>query len=134
MQFGKATFDRHGVSIVVVSFAEPARLIHYQERHKWPFVILADPNRIAYQAFALKRLSWFRVFSPAALRLYLKLIREGKKRENYGTDDIYQAGGDFLLDRDGNILFAYRSQEPSDRPPVSRLLQEFELIKGRAFV
>jgi peroxiredoxin len=131
---GKAKFDRHGVSIVVVSFAEPARLIHYQERHKWPFVILADPNRIAYQAFTLKRLSWFRVFSPAALRLYLKLIREGKQRENYGKDDIYQAGGDFLLDRDGNILFAYCSQEPSDRPPVSRLLQEIEIIKGRAFV
>jgi hypothetical protein len=55
--------------------------------------------------------------------LYWKLLREGMKRENYGKDDIYQSGGDFLLDRDGNILFAQRSQNPSDRPSASRLLQ-----------
>ena len=42
--------------IVVISFAEPERLAPYQEHHHWPFVMLADPKRIAYQAFALKPL------------------------------------------------------------------------------
>lgn len=119
----KNEFDRRGVAVAVVSFAEPAKLVPYQEHHQWPFTILADPQRVAYRQFALKRLSWFRVFSPATLRLYWKLLREGMKREDYGKDDIYQSGGDFLLDRDGNILFAHRSQNPSDRPSASRLLQ-----------
>ena len=119
----KNEFDRRGVAVAVVSFAEPAKLAPYQEHHQWPFTILADPQRVAYRQFALKRLSWFRVFSPATLRLYWKLLREGMKREDYGKDDIYQSGGDFLLDRDGNILFAHRSQNPSDRPSASRLLQ-----------
>lgn len=119
----KNEFDRRGVAVAVVSFAEPAKLVPYQEHHQWPFTILADPQRVAYRQFALKRLSWFRVFSPATLRLYWKLLREGMKREDYGRDDIYQSGGDFLLDRDGNILFAHRSQNPSDRPSASRLLQ-----------
>jgi peroxiredoxin len=119
----KNEFDRRGVTVAVVSFAEPAKLVPYQEHHQWPFTILADPQRVAYRKFALKRLSWLELFSPATLRLYWKLLREGLKRVDYGKEDIYQSGGDFLLDRDGNILFAHRSQNPSDRPSASRLLQ-----------
>jgi hypothetical protein len=88
--------------------------------------MLADPQRRAYQAFALKRLSWFRVFSPATLKLYFKLLREGKKMQNYGKDDYYQAGGDFLVDRQGNIIFAQRSENPADRPPVDKLLEAID--------
>ena len=118
----KNEFDQRGVTVAVVSFAEPAKLVPYQKHHQWPFTILADPQRVAYRKFALNRLSWFHVFSPATLKLYWKLLREGMKREDYGRDDIYQSGGDFLLDRDGNILFAHRSQNTSDRPSASRLL------------
>jgi hypothetical protein len=50
------------------------------------------------------------------------------QRENYGKEDIYQAGGDFLLDRDGNILFAHRSQDPADRPAATRLLEAIDSI------
>ena len=119
----KNEFDQRGVTVAVVSFADPAKLVPYQKLHQWPFTILADPQRVAYRKFNLNRLSWFHVFSPATLKLYWKLLREGMKREDYGKDDIYQSGGDFLLDRDGNILFAHRSQNPSDRPSASRLLQ-----------
>jgi peroxiredoxin len=119
----KDQFEARGVSIVVISFAEPLRLAQYQEYHQWPFVILADPKRTAYDAFALDRLSWFQVFSPTTLKLYWRLLREGKKREDYGKDDIYQSGGDFLIDRDGNLLFAHRSRDPADRPTPKTLLE-----------
>jgi peroxiredoxin len=119
----KDQFDARGVSIVVISFAEFERLAQYQEHHQWPFVILTDPKRTAYDAFALKRLSWLQVFSPATLKLYWRLLRGGKQREDYGKDDIYQSGGDFLLDRDGNVLFAHRSREPADRPTAAKLLE-----------
>lgn len=126
MQSFKNEFDRRGVAIVVISFAEPDRLVPYQEHHQWPFVILADPRRNAYQAFALKRLSLLRVFSPSTLKLYFKLLREGTKLENYGRDDYYQAGGDFVIDREGTILFAHRSQNPADRPPVETMLKAID--------
>jgi AhpC/TSA antioxidant enzyme len=122
----KGEFDRRGVTIVVISFAVPERLLPYQQHHQWPFVMVADPKRIAYQAFALQGLSLLRVFSPATLRLYFRLLRDGKKLQSYGPDDYYQAGGDFLVDREGSVLFAHRSQEPADRPAVSTLLGEID--------
>ena len=123
MKATKDQFEARGVSIIVISFAEPQRLARYQEYHQWPFVILADPKRTAYDAFTLKRLSWLQVFSPATLKLYWRLLREGKQREDYGKDDIYQSGGDFLIDRDGNVLFSHRSQDPADRPTAAELLE-----------
>ncbi len=124
----KKEFDRRCVAIVVVSFAEPAQLMPYQERHRWPFRICADPDRAVYQAFALQRLSWMRAFSPATLKLYWKLLRAGMKMEDYGKEDIYQAGGNFLIDREGNIIFAHRSQDPSDRPSVATVLNAFDRV------
>lgn len=128
----KDEFDRRGVGIVVISFAEPDRLAPYQEHHRWPFAMLADPQRIAYQAFALKRLSLLHVFSLSTLRLYMRLLREGKKIHSYGKDDYYQAGGDFLIDHQGNVLFAHRSQNPADRPPVEKLLNAVDRILSGA--
>jgi peroxiredoxin len=122
----KTEFDRRGVAVAVVSFAEPANLIPYQQRHQWPFAVFADPTRKAYQAFELKRLSWLHVFSPSTVKLYFKLLRAGMRRENYGKDDIYQSGGDFMLDRSGNLIFAHCSQDPADRPPVAEMLQAID--------
>ena len=131
-----AEFELRGISIAVVSFADPAKLVPYQQLHRWPFAILADPTRQAYRAFALRRLSWFQVFSPATLKLYFKLLRQGMTRQDYGKDDIHQGGGDFLLDREGNVLFEHRGQDPADRPPAEMLLREFDLgsqrIAGRS--
>ena len=104
-------------------------LVRYQELHQWPFAILADPDRRAYEAFALPRLSWRQVFSPATLKLYFRLLRQGKKRQVYGREDLRQAGGDFLIDRAGSILLAHRSRDPADRPTPEQLLREIDRIR-----
>jgi peroxiredoxin len=127
----KKRFDERGVGIVVVSFAEPDRLAYYQRLHNWPFVMLADPERKAYGYFGLKRLPWHRVFSLSTLKLYAHLLLKGRKLENYGRDDFYQSGGDFLLDESGKIVFAHRSHDPADRPGVGRLLEEVEKLPSR---
>ena len=92
-------------------------------------MVVADPERKAYRAFALKRLSWFQVFSLPALRMYWKLLRGGMKPEHYDGDDIYQSGGDFLIDANGNILFAHRSEDPADRPAAARLLTAIDRVQ-----
>ena len=126
MRAFKAEFDRRGVAIAIVSFAEPGRLSPYIAHFNWPFTILADPKRKAYAAFTLKRLPWWRVFSLAMFKLYFKLVSKGLQRHDYGNEDVYQSGGDFVLDREGNILFAHRSEDPGDRPNVGSLLMAID--------
>lgn len=129
MQSAQGRFETEGVAVAVVSFARPERLVAYQKMHRWSFLLLADPERRAYNAFNLGRLPWYRVFAPSTLKLYFHLLLKGRKIEDYGKDDYYQAGGDFLLDRDGALLFAHRSHDPSDRPSASRLLEEIAKLK-----
>ena len=122
----KSEFQRRNIAIVVVSFAEPERILPYREHHEWPFTMLADPERKLYQAFDLKPLAWRKVFSLATLKLYLKSLRKGLHLQDYGKEDIYQSGGDFMLDRAGNVFFAQRSEDPSDRPSIGSLLKAFD--------
>ena len=131
MQSVKDQFEERGVEIVVVSFAKPERLVYYQQVHQWPFTLLADPNRNAYKYLGLERLPWYRVFSISTIRMYLKLLREGRTIRSYGKDDYYQAGGDFLINHDGKVLFAHRSHDPADRPSVSRLLEVIGQLRGQ---
>jgi hypothetical protein len=65
------------------------------------------------------------------LRLYAQLLWQRNRLQNYGREDFYQSGGDFLIDRRGTLLFAYRSREPADRPSPSSLLQEIDRIHER---
>lgn len=132
MRSARQELEKQGAAVVVVSFAEPERLAHYQRIHRWPFILLADPNREAYYHFGLKRLPWYRVFSLPTLKLYAHLLRRGRKLESYGRDDYFQAGGDFLLDREGRLLFAYHSHDPADRPGVDLLLDELSKAKNQA--
>ena len=52
---------------------------------------------------------------------YLKLMRQGQKVKR-PTDDIYQLGGDVLIDPFGTVRWHYVSQSPIDRPSVSSIL------------
>ena len=122
-------FERRGIRIVVISFAGPERLAEYQKLHQWPFAVLADPERNAYRYFGLAKLPWYRVFSPATIRLYARLLLQGRKLENYGRDDYRQSGGDFLVDSDGRTVLAHRSRDPADRPPVNALLAAIDQMR-----
>lgn len=127
----KEEFDRRGITVVVVSFAPPSRLADYREQQQWPFRLLSDPGRDAYRAFGLKRFSWFRLLAPATLGFYWRRWREAELPRFERSEDVFQGGGDFLLDRAGNVLFAHRSREPADRPPARRILEAFDQVASR---
>jgi peroxiredoxin len=122
-------FSGRGAAVFVVSFAEPEKLIRYRDLHRWPFAILADPQRHAYRAFGLERLSWRRLLSLSTLKLYSRLLRAGMKRQYYGREDIFQSGGDFLIDCAGDILFAHRSADPADRPSAQAIIQQIDALR-----
>ena len=116
-------FRAAGVSVLVVSQAQPTVLATFLRRHPQPVPVVCDPDRAGYRAFGLERTCWLNFFRPAVVWRYLGLIvRGGKVRTPYPGEDVLQLGGDFLLDRAGRLVFAYRSRTATDRPGIDALL------------
>lgn len=115
---------RLGGEVLVVSFAQPALLAVYERDQALPFPLVADPSRAAYRAFGLERTSWRAILRGGVIWRYLRLMARGwaPQRGNKG-EDVLQLGGDFVLDERRQVVYAHRSAEPTDRPPVEDLLQ-----------
>jgi hypothetical protein len=63
-------------------------------------------------------------FRPRVLGRYLRLILTGWRPHATAVgEDPRQLGGDFVLSADRRVLFAYRSADPADRPPVGDLIR-----------
>lgn len=123
--------ERLGGDILVASFSPPAAIAAHVANSPQPFAILADPERKAYDAFALGRTGLWTFFRPDVLWGYLRLIFRGwmpkKPQENA---DVWQLGGDFVIDRAGRLTYAHPSKDAADRPSNATLLAEMRRAAG----
>ena len=112
-----------GGEVVAVTFSPAERIAPYVVRHGWPCPVLADPLRRAYRRFELARGSLWRVMGPGVTLSYLKLMARGKMPQLSSIkDDIRQLGGDFVLDAQRRLVYAYASRDPADRPPAGDVI------------
>jgi peroxiredoxin len=113
-----------GGKVLVVSFASPKLVAAYLARHPLPFPVVSDPTRAAYQAFELGRTSWRSMLRAGVVGRYLMLIFRGwLPGRPTEAEDVLQLGGDFVLDGQGRLVYAYRSAEPTDRPAAQELVR-----------
>src|SRR5437867_1839240 len=100
--------------------SQPAVVSAYLKMKPWPFPVVCDPDRAAYRRFALGRASWGSFFRPDVLGRFVGLIFRGWRvgRINEGEDPL-QLGGDFILDENQKVIFAYPSRTATDRPAVT---------------
>jgi len=113
-----------GAEVMAVSFSPPAKVAAYLARNPLPFPAVADPAREGYRRFELGRTAWGTFFRPTVLAGYFKQIVRGwlPWRSEKG-DDVLQLGGDFVLDGRRRLVYAYRSADPTDRPPAEDLVR-----------
>ena len=116
-------FRERRTSLLVISQAKPAMLTLFLKHHPKPYPVVGDPERAVYHTFGLERVSPWSFANPLVIAGYLKRIALGTRiRAPYEGEDVLQLGGDFILNRCGEILFAYRSRVSTDRPSVAELL------------
>lgn len=107
--------------VVVVTFAEPARLAAYRDHLAVPFPLLADPDRTLYRLLGVERGSRRQVWSPGTLRLYGRLLRRGRRLRR-PTEDVRQLGADAVVGRTGVLRYLALPPAPDRRPPVDELI------------
>jgi peroxiredoxin len=113
-------YEGLNVRVLAISFgALPWAQAWQKETCPW-FPLLLDRRRVAYRAYGLRR-SWLGSWNLQTLRIYIRLLRAGRKWRGIQGDPA-QLGGDFIVDSDGIVRLAYRSRDPADRPSVGELL------------
>ena len=123
MAAAREEFAARGCSVVAVCQAKPELMAAFLARRPWDVPVVTDPDRVAYRAFGLERTGWLTFFRPKVLLGYLRgLLRGYGLKKPVTGEDVRQLGGDFLLDRAGNVVWAYRSADPTDRPATTAVL------------
>ena len=113
-----------GGDVLVVSFASPAQIAAHLAMMPQPFPVVSDPERKAYAAFALGKTRMLTFLRLDVLWHYLRLMFRGwiPKSPQEGAD-LWQLGGDFVLDRAGCLVYAHPSGDAVDRPNSAELLE-----------
>ena len=122
------SFRTFNARAVVITFGAAPLARAWLEQTGAPFTILLDPSRVAYRAYAVDS-SLVRSWGPKTIWAYAQLLLRGRRWRGI-QGDSGQLGGDFVVDPNGVLRFAYRSRDPSDRPSVQSLLEVFRRLAG----
>jgi hypothetical protein len=113
---------RLNVKVVVVTFENDylARCYAEDTALQWP--ILVDDTREVYKSFGMLAASFWDVWGLKTWQVYFREIRKGNQPK-ISDGDIYQRGGDVLVDPDGIIRLHHVGTGPADRPTVDSILK-----------
>jgi peroxiredoxin len=115
-------FSSRGVKIVVVTFANDFLARSYVEDTGLTWPLLIDGDRTVYRAYGMLSASFWDVWGPKTWLVYARELLKGRHLEK-SADDIYQRGGDVLIDPQGIVRLHHIGSGPADRPAVEEILK-----------
>ena len=110
-------------AVLLVAYDEPA-LLQAKMLHDLalPFPLALDSARTTYALWGLGRTNLFgAMLSPSLNWRYLRLLLAGERFLGFAPD-MFQLGGDFVVDGAGLIRFAHRMRNNGDRATTSDLI------------
>ncbi len=116
---------RANMKIAVVTFENDFFARSYAEETSLAWPLLVDDTREAYRNYGMLSASFWDIWGPKTWWAYLKEIVKGEKlRKSEG--DIFQRGGDVLIDPDGIVVLHHIGVGPADRPAVETILEKVD--------
>lgn len=113
------------MKIVLVTFEAGYLARKYVEDTSLPWPLLVDDTRETYGNYGMLHSSFWEVWGPGTWWAYLKEIVKGKKLGK-SEGDIFQRGGDVLIDPGGTVRLHHVGVGPGDRPAVKTLLDTID--------
>ena len=110
------------VKVAVVTFENDffARLYVAETGLDWPLLI--DANRELYRGYGMLKASFWDVWGPKSWIAYLRALIGGESLHS-SEGDIFQRGGDVLIDPNGTVRLHHVGVGPADRPSVADILR-----------
>ena len=107
--------DELKIRVKIVGFDNDALAKAYVEQTGLQWPLLLDTKRELYSAYGMERGSWWSLTNPVAVARYVGLMLGGKNLGKPGCD-LFQLGGDVLIDPAGIVRMHHASAGPHDRP------------------
>ncbi|KAL7872486.1 hypothetical protein SRHO_G00074690 [Serrasalmus rhombeus] len=120
----KALLEAQSVQVLVVSYGSLEGAEFWLAQTGYEFDMVFDPERKVYQAFSLGS-SFSKVMNFSNLLRYSEYHvtkRSFPQVPLQFIHDLFQMGGDFVLDEGGAVMFSHRCQSPVDRPSAEHIL------------
>ncbi|MED6294476.1 hypothetical protein CHARACLAT_021413 [Characodon lateralis] len=117
--------EARSVQVMVVSFGNVEGAQLWLEGTGCTFKMLMDSQRKVYRSLGLGS-SFSKVLKFGCLMQFSEYSianRDFPDVPHRLLEDIYQLGGDVLLDEMGKVLFSHPSKDPLDRPSLTDVLQ-----------
>lgn len=121
--------EKLNANIIIISFGTLPAVQQWLKDTCPHFTVLLDQDKSVYKSYNLEH-SYWKSRTLKTRWYYFKAWLQGKKSRNYAAEheDTSQLGGDFIVDKNGIIQFAYPSHDPTDRPAVEKLLKVLRSI------
>ena len=113
--------DELKIQVKIVGFDSGAKAKEYVKETQLPWPLLLDIERKLYTAYGMEKGSWWSISNPVAVARYVGLMLRGQKPGKPGCD-VFQLGGDVLIDPDGIVRLHHVSAGPHDRPSPEEIL------------
>lgn len=124
---------RLNVKVVVITFELDSAAHSYIEETNLAWPLLVDTDRKLYKTYGMLSAKFWDIWGPKTWWAYLKEICRGRfPRKSSG--DLYQRGGDVLIDPTGIVRFHHVGEGPADRPAIAEILsmiKEFSANSNR---
>lgn len=120
----QAEIDALGLKVAAVTFESPEKAKSYADELKLaPWPLLVDAERKTYDAYGMVKGSWWQILQPRNWVSYGQLFFQGyaPRIPSPGTD-VFQLGGDVLIDPQGMIRL-HDCSEPAARLPEEKFLE-----------
>jgi peroxiredoxin len=115
-------FERLNVKMVVVTFANDfmARSYVTDTRLVWPLLI--DETRSVYKNYSMLSASFWDIWGPKTWLVYARELLKGNHLVK-SEEDIYQRGGDVLIDPQGIVHLHHIGTGPAERPAPEAIIK-----------
>ena len=118
-------------TVVAITFSSPSEALKLSQELKLPFPLVSDPQKEVYKVFELGSAKVKDFITLKVLWKFLGRIFTGWFPSlGYSKDDLFQLGGEFVVDANGEVVYAFKSSSPADRPTIQFLLDQLQKAKA----
>lgn len=118
-------FETAGVDVVLIGQATPRHAAHFRRRMEIDLPVLADEDRVSYEAAGAKIATMSELLGPTSVGkgLARTLRSGGRVRQGRTIGHPAQLGGAMLVTPGGKVAWSHMSEDASDNAPPGEILE-----------